>query len=89
MVIISFDPVFERRVKKIKSQQVKNKIKKQIAKIVENPETGKPMRYLRKGTREVYLDSFRLSYLYLKEEDKFYFLVKIDLENYLRFKHRK
>ena len=28
------------------------------------------MRYARKGTRELYISPFRLSYLYLKEEDK-------------------
>ena len=37
---------------------------KTIEKIVENPEIGKPMRYQRKGTREVYLKPFRLVYSY-------------------------
>jgi len=41
-----------------------------------NPELGKPMRYSRKGTREVYISPFRLSYFYLKEEDK---LIILDL----------
>lgn len=52
----------------------KIKLKKQIAKIVENPEAGKPMRYSRKGTREVYIASFRLSYIFFKNENKVVFL---------------
>ena len=32
------------------------------------------MRFARKGTREVYVGSFRLSYAYLKEEGKIIFL---------------
>ena len=50
------------------------KIKKQINKIIENPEIGKPMRYVRSGTREVYIKPFRLSYRYIKEEYTIIFL---------------
>ena len=32
------------------------------------------MRYVRKGTREVYAGSFRISYAYIKEEAKLIFL---------------
>lgn len=32
------------------------------------------MKYTRKGTNEVYISPFRLSYLYSKEEDKIIFL---------------
>jgi len=32
------------------------------------------MKYIRKGTREVYIPPFRLSYLYIKEENKIVFL---------------
>ena len=39
-----------------------------------NPEVGKPMKYVRKGTREVYIGSFRLSYAYINEENKIIFL---------------
>ena len=52
----------------------KTKIKKQIRKIVENPKVGKLMRYARKGTREVYVSPFRLSYAYFPEEEKIIFL---------------
>jgi len=74
MVISDFGPQFEKSFKKIKNQSLKDAIKKQIAKIMDSPEIGKPMRYNRKGTREVYVSPFRLSYLYLKEENKILFL---------------
>lgn len=74
MVIISFDSSFETFIKKIKDNLLKEKVKKQIAKIIESPETGKPMRFSRKGTREVYIHPFRLSYACLREEDKIIFL---------------
>ena len=50
--------------------QYKARIKKLIRKLVENPEIGKPMRYERKGTRELYLPPFRLVYAWLPTEDK-------------------
>jgi len=67
------DPHFERLFSKLDPNQ-KEKIKTQIRKIIENPEVGKPMRYARKGTREVYSKSFRLSYAYIPEENKVIFL---------------
>ena len=74
MVDVEFDDIFEKAYKKIKDLALKLRVKKQIAKIVESPETGKPMRHDRKGTREVYIHPFRLSYAYLKEENKIVFL---------------
>lgn len=65
-------PKFRDALKKLK-EPLKTKVKKQINKIVKNPKTGKPMRYARKGTREVYLGSFRLSYKYLENENTIYF----------------
>lgn len=59
---------------KIKNDDERERVKKQIKKIIETPEIGKPMRYTRKGTREVYVGSFRLSYTYIKEENKLIFL---------------
>ena len=41
---------------------MKIKVRKQIKKISKNPLIGKPMRYTRKGTREVYVNPYRLSY---------------------------
>ena len=74
MVRIIYDKKFQRAISKIKDSSVQNSIKNKIAKIIENPETGKPMKYIRKGTREVYVGSFRLSYRYSKEEDLVEFL---------------
>ncbi|MCD4740608.1 type II toxin-antitoxin system RelE/ParE family toxin [archaeon] len=74
MVNVEFDSVFRKRVKKIKDKSLKEKVKKQIAKILGNPDIGKPMRFSRKGTREVYVVPFRLSYLYLPSEDTVVFL---------------
>jgi len=54
---------------KIKDNLLRIKLKKQIQKIIDNPKSGKPMRYGRKGTRELYIKPFRLSYLYIEDED--------------------
>lgn len=74
MVNIILDPLFEHKNKKIKDSSLKTRIEKQIDKIIEDPEIGKPMRYGRKGTREVYVGSFRLSYAYFQLENKIVFL---------------
>nr|WP_309250833.1 hypothetical protein [Methanosphaera stadtmanae] len=39
-----------------------------------NPVIGKPMRHNRKGTREVYVSPFRLSYVYEEQKDFIVFL---------------
>ena len=74
MVEVTNEPLFEKKIKKIKDPLLSLKIKKQIKKIIENPEVGKPMMYARKGTREVYIKPFRLSYSYIKDENKINFL---------------
>ncbi|MFH0860042.1 MAG: type II toxin-antitoxin system RelE/ParE family toxin [Candidatus Altiarchaeota archaeon] len=74
MVIAVFHPSFQKLFSKIKDRSIKGKILKQFKKIGDNPEIGKPMRYSRKGTREVHVGSYRLSYMSLKEEDKIIFL---------------
>ena len=74
MVTILFEPAFQKTFSKIKDPLLKERIFKQLSKIKENPEIGKPMRYARKSTREVYIGPFRLSYAYLKEENKLIFL---------------
>lgn len=66
MVRIDFDEHFKRAVSKIKDASIKERIEKLIFKIKENPEIGKPMKHNRKGTRELYLPPFRLSYAYDK-----------------------
>lgn len=65
---------FVGRIKRIKDNLLKRRIEKQIIKVLINPEMGKPMMYARKGTRELYIPPFRLSYAYIKEENKIIFL---------------
>jgi mRNA-degrading endonuclease RelE of RelBE toxin-antitoxin system len=74
MVVVEFHPQFQKIFSKIKDNSLKEKIVKQFSKIRENPEIGKPMKNVRKGTREVYIHPFRLSYAYFRNENKIVFL---------------
>ncbi|MBI2631574.1 type II toxin-antitoxin system RelE/ParE family toxin [Candidatus Pacearchaeota archaeon] len=69
MVKIDFDEHFKRTVSKIKNFSIKDRIEKLIIKIKNNLQVGKPMKHNRKGTREVYLQPFRLSYAFNKNND--------------------
>jgi len=62
VVRVIFDPFFKKNFKKIRIKSDKDKIIKQISKIKNSPERGKPMRYSRKGTRELYISPYRISY---------------------------
>lgn len=68
MVEIRFDKKFIKVFSKIKDSLLTKQITKQIEKISNNPKVGKPMRNVRKGTRELYIKPFRLSYLYDKDK---------------------
>ena len=70
MVIVAYHDNFKRQVKKIKDNLLKERVKKQIKKIIEKPEIEKSMKNLRKGTWELYIPPFRLSYAYHKNENK-------------------
>jgi len=74
MLTIDYKNDFLRTIEKIKDRTFKERVVKQIEKILENPEVGKPMKYSRKGTREVYVQPYRLAYAYLKSENKIIFL---------------
>ena len=74
MLEIENKSVFLKKVHRIKDNSVKGQVKSQIKRVLENPEIGKPMKHARKGTRELYTGSFRLSYVYLKSENKVVFL---------------
>lgn len=74
MVKVTFEKRFEIIFSKIKDNLLKEKLIKQIEKIKTNPEVGKPMRNVRKGTRELYVKPFRLSYIYFKDKDQIYIL---------------
>ena len=64
---------FRRSFEKL-DKEYRLRAEKLIKKIIENPETGKPMMYTRKGSREVYMQPFRISYAYNKDEEKLYLL---------------
>ncbi|MBI4144329.1 hypothetical protein HY486_03715 [Candidatus Woesearchaeota archaeon] len=55
---------------KIKDTVLRERIAKQLEKIRNTPEIGKPMRCTRKGTREIYMAPFRISCAYFKEKDE-------------------
>ena len=74
MVEIIFDKKFAVIFSRIKDNLIRLKIKKQVKKISENPNIGKPMRYNRKGTRELYIKPFRISYIYSNNQNKIIFL---------------
>ncbi len=75
---IVYTEKFERDVKKTKSSSLKEKLEKQIRKITENPEFGKPLRYGLKGEWTIYVKPYRLIYA-----------VQGDRLLLLRFEHRK
>jgi len=64
MVEVRFDKKFVKIFSKIKDNLLREKISKQIKKISGNPNVGKPMKNVRKGTRELWIKPFRLSYFY-------------------------
>ncbi len=71
-------PGFIKAIVRIKDNLVKEKVKKQVIKIIDNPEIGKPLRYNLKGERTVYVKPYRIIYTF--DENTIYLL---------RFEHRK
>jgi addiction module RelE/StbE family toxin len=70
---VAYSKEFKNKVKKL-DPLIKVRVKKQIRKLIDNPTIGKPMRFSRKGTRELYISPFRLSYKYDKKNDILIFL---------------
>jgi len=68
---------FEKKVQSVKNNSTKERIKKQIIKIIKNPSLGKPLRFGLKGERTVYVKSYRIVYSF--KNKTIYFL---------RFEHR-
>ena len=64
---------FLRQLKK-SDKSILERVEKIVIKILNDPEIGKPMRYERKGTRELYVPPLRLNYAYDKEKDTVIFL---------------
>ena len=75
---IVYTQKFERDVKKIRDGLVKERLAKQIRKVVEDPEVGKPLRYGLKGEWTIRVPPYRLIYA-----------VQGDRLVLLRFEHRK
>lgn len=73
-MLIEYERDFLKKICKIKDNAFKEKVKKQIEKIIKNPEIGKPMQYARKGTRELYAKPYRLAYIYIQKENRIIFL---------------
>ncbi len=78
MVRVIYSKEFEQDVKKIRDNAVKERMIKQVEKILKNPEIGKPLRYNLKGERSVYVSPYRLVYALV--DDKIFLL---------RFRHRE
>ena len=62
MVNVVWTDKFENKVRKIKDSAVKEKIKKQIEKIIGNPVVGKPLRLSMKGEKTLRVHPFRIIY---------------------------
>lgn len=75
---IIYTQKFERDVRKIRDNSVKEKLTKQIAKVSEDPELGKPLRYALKGEWTIRIKPYRL--IYAVEGSRLILL---------RFEHRK
>jgi addiction module RelE/StbE family toxin len=69
---------FEQDFKRIRDRAIQSKLEKQIRKITENPNFGKPLRYSLRGEWSVYVKPFRLIYK-----------IEGDTLMLLRFEHRK
>ncbi|MBR9704822.1 type II toxin-antitoxin system RelE/ParE family toxin [Candidatus Pacearchaeota archaeon] len=76
MVNIILSNQFKKKIKRLNSFDRK-RLEKQIRKILENPEIGKPLKY-RRGERALYIKPFRIIYAF-KGDDLFL----------LKFGHRK
>jgi mRNA-degrading endonuclease RelE of RelBE toxin-antitoxin system len=67
-----FSEPFRKQFIKIKDKKIQEDIHKQITKIENFPEIGKPLRYDLKEYRSVHLSSFRL--IYRLEKDRITFI---------------
>jgi mRNA-degrading endonuclease RelE of RelBE toxin-antitoxin system len=75
---------FKAEFRKIKDKGMKDKLKKQIVKIVENPDFGKPLGYGMRGERTIYVKPYRL--IYAVEGDKLV-LLKFEHRNHVYEKY--
>ncbi len=71
--IVDCDENFKKILNNL-DHSVEIKVKKQIRKVINDPKCGKPMRNVRKGTREVRVKPFRLSYFFDESDGLIIFL---------------
>jgi len=69
---------FERELRKLRDKAIKDRVKKQIEKVLDSPEIGKPLRFALKHERSIYVPPYRL--IYAVQGETLYLL---------RFEHRK
>jgi len=74
---IAYTEKFQRDVRKVRNSSLRTRLEKQIAKVAENPEFGKPLRYGLKGEWTIRIKPYRLIYA-----------VRGDQLILLRFEHR-
>lgn len=67
MVSVEYDTRFVTAVQRIRDAVMKRRVTTQIRKSIDDPTVGKPMRYARKGTREVRVGSYRLAYAWFED----------------------
>jgi len=53
---------FERELRKLRDKAIKDRVKKQIEKVLDSPEIGKPLRFALKQERSIYVPPYRLIY---------------------------
>lgn len=78
MVSVLWTQKFEQDFKHVKDSTTKERLLKQIAKIAERPDIGKPLKYALKGEWTIYIKPYRLIYC-----------VEGETLILLRFEHRK
>lgn len=76
---------FIKGTKKIKDKQIKERIFKQIKKLIKNPESGDFLNY-EKGVRKIYIPPFRLLYAH---KDDILYLLDFDHRDRIYKKRRK
>ncbi len=59
---IIFSEDFKKEFKKIRNKAIRLKIIKQLKKLAQIPESGKPLRYDLKGNRSIRITPFRIIY---------------------------
>tara|TARA_Y100000034_G_C6527709_1_gene227316 strand:+ start:203 stop:457 length:255 start_codon:yes stop_codon:yes gene_type:complete len=74
MVDFEYHPKFKKEIERIKDGALKERVKKQIRKIIESPEIGDFLSYDFKNKRKMYVHPFRIIYFYDKEKDLIKFL---------------